>query len=180
MTAFLIYSKRCFLVNFFTEATLLVKNNKINNVYKGYHKIKNIPFLNYENLIVMPGIIDAHVHINEPGRENWEGFDTATKAAAIGGVTTVIEMPLNASPVTTDVKNFKLKQEASKGKLHVNCGFYGGIIPSNKNDIENLIKAGVFGIKGFLTHSGIDEFPNVSKTDLEAIAPIIKYYYIVS
>lgn len=178
MTAFLIYSKRCFLVNFFTEATLLVKNNKINNVYKGYHKIKNIPFLNYENLIVMPGIIDAHVHINEPGRENWEGFDTATKAAAIGGVTTVIEMPLNASPVTTDVKNFKLKQEASKGKLHVNCGFYGGIIPSNKNDIENLIKAGVFGIKGFLTHSGIDEFPNVSKTDLEAIAPIIKQYNI--
>lgn len=176
MTEFLIYSKRCFLVNFFTEATLLVKNNKINNVYKGYHKIKNIPFLNYENLIVMPGIIDAHVHINEPGRENWEGFDTATKAAAIGGVTTVIEMPLNASPVTTDVKNFKLKQEASKGKLHVNCGFYGGIIPSNKNDIENLIKAGVFGIKGFLTHSGIDEFPNVSKTDLEAIAPILKQY----
>ena len=126
----------------------------------------------------MPGIIDAHVHINEPGRETWEGFDTATKAAAIGGVTTLIEMPLNASPVTTNIDAFNLKQEASKDKLHVNCGFYGGVIPSNQNDLEGLIKAGVFGIKGFLTHSGIDEFPNVSKADLEAIAPILKEYNI--
>jgi allantoinase len=91
-------------------------------------------------------------------------------------VTTLIEMPLNASPVTTDVKSFLLKQDASKGKLHVNCGFYGGVIPTNKKDIEDLIKAGVFGIKGFLSHSGIDEFPNVSKLDLEAIAPILKQY----
>ncbi|WP_033960041.1 allantoinase AllB [Psychroserpens jangbogonensis] len=178
MTEFLIYSKRCFLVDFFTEATIHVKEQKIQNIYKGYHKIETISFLDYENLIVMPGIIDVHVHINEPGREDWEGFDTATKAAAIGGITTLIEMPLNASPVTTDLKAFKRKQEASKDKLHVNCGFYGGIIPSNKDDIEDLIIEGVFGIKGFLTHSGIDEFPNVSKTDLEAIAPILKKHNI--
>ncbi|MEH6535108.1 MAG: allantoinase AllB [Psychroserpens sp.] len=178
MTEFLIYSKRCFLVNFFTEATIHVKNHKIYNIYKGYHKIENVPFLDYKNLIVMPGIIDVHVHINEPGREDWEGFDTATKAAAIGGITTLIEMPLNASPVTTDLRAFQLKQETSKDKLHVNCGFYGGIIPTNINDIEDLINEGVFGIKGFLTHSGIDEFPNVSKIDLEAIAPILKKYNI--
>jgi len=174
MTELYIYSKRCFINNQFIESTLHIKDGKIHNIHSGFHKSSSLPFLDYENLIVMPGIIDVHVHINEPGREEWEGFDTATKAAAIGGITTLIEMPLNASPVTTDLKAFKLKQNASKDKLHVNCGFYGGIIPTNKNDIEDLINEGVFGIKGFLTHSGLDEFPNVSKTDLEAIAPILK------
>lgn len=176
MTEFLMYSKRCYIDNKFIEATLHIKNAKISNIYSGLHKIKSILFLDYSELIIMSGIIDVHVHINEPGREDWEGFDTATKAAAIGGVTTLIEMPLNASPVTTNLKAFRQKQDASKDKLHVNCGFYGGIIPTNKNDIEDLIKEGVFGIKGFLTHSGIDEFPNVSKIDLEAIAPILKKY----
>lgn len=178
MQEFLIYSKRCFLDNHFAEATIHIKNSKIYDVYNEYFTMESIPFINFENLIVMPGIIDAHVHINEPGREDWEGFDTATKAAACGGITTIIEMPLNASPVTTNIEAFKLKQKASINKLHVNCGFYGGIIPSNKKDIEDLIKAGVFGIKGFLTHSGIDEFPNVSKTNLEDIAPILKLHNI--
>ena len=174
MTELLIYSKRCYINEQFIESTIHIKNSKIHCIHSGVYKTSKLTFLDYKNLIIMPGIIDAHVHINEPGREDWEGFDTATKAAAIGGVTTLIEMPLNASPVTTDLKAFKQKQDASKDKLHVNCGFYGGVIPSNKNDIEDLIKEGVFGIKGFLTHSGIDEFPNVSKTDLEAIAPILK------
>ena len=178
MTEFLIYSKRCFINNQFVEATIHVKNSRIHDIYFSSQKIENITFLNYDSLIVMPGIIDAHVHINEPGREDWEGFNTATRAAAIGGVTTLIEMPLNASPVTTNVEAFKLKQRASENKLHVNCGFYGGIIPSNSNDIESLIDAGVFGIKGFLTHSGIDEFPNISKNQLEAIAPILKKHNI--
>jgi allantoinase len=175
MTEFLIHSDRCFIGDQFIEATLHIKAGKILKIYNGSNPLANIPYLDYINLIVMPGIIDAHVHINEPGRERWEGFDTATKAAAIGGVTTLIEMPLNASPVTTTVEAFKIKQEATKHKLHVNCGFYGGIIPTtNTNDIEGLLKAGVFGIKGFLTHSGIDEFPNVLKSHLEAIAPILK------
>ena len=176
MTEFLIHSKRCFIGKYFSEATLHIKNQKIHEVYKGEHKIDEIEYFDYGNLIVMPGIIDAHVHINEPGRTDWEGFDTATKAAAVGGITTLIEMPLNASPVTTTVDAFHMKQKASKGKLHVNCGFYGGVIPSNSEDIEELIKAGVFGIKGFLTHSGIDEFPNVTKDHLETIAPILKKY----
>ncbi|MEZ4855654.1 MAG: allantoinase AllB [Gelidibacter sp.] len=176
MTEFLIHSKRCFIDKTFKEATLHIKNKIIFQVFEGSHPIESIPFLDYGNLIVMPGIIDAHVHINEPGRTDWEGFDTATKAAAIGGVTTLIEMPLNASPVTTTVAAFNIKQKAAAQKLHVNCGFYGGIIPSNEKDIEALIKAGVFGIKGFLTHSGIEEFPNITKTNLEAIAPILKKY----
>jgi allantoinase len=126
--------------------------------------------------ILMPGIIDAHVHINEPGRTDWEGFDTATQAAAAGGVTTVVDMPLNASPVTTTVSAFNEKLEASKNKLHVNVGFYGGLVPGNKNDLEGLMQAGVLGIKCFLTHSGIDEFPNVNEKDIDEAMPIIAKY----
>jgi allantoinase len=176
MEEFLIYSNRCFVKKQLIGATLHIKGKNIFKIYDGKKKLHGIPFLDYENRIVMPGIIDAHVHINEPGREDWEGFDTATRAAAIGGITTLIEMPLNASPVTTTVDAFVLKQNTSKDKLHVNCGFYGGTIPSNTDDIEALIKSGVFGIKGFLAHSGIDEFPNVSQSDLEKIAPILKKY----
>ncbi|SDS56941.1 allantoinase [Polaribacter sp. KT25b] len=174
MSEFLIYSKRCFIDNKFIEATLHIKNKKIESILDGYHHLQGLSLFDYNNLIVMPGIIDAHVHINEPGRTHWEGFHTATRAAASGGITTLIEMPLNASPVTTTVSAFKLKQEASINKLHVNCGFYGGAIPNNDKDIEGLIEAGVFGIKGFLTHSGIDEFKNITKEHLEAIAPILK------
>ena len=159
-----------------TEATLHIKNGKISSIFKGYYILENIDIKSYENSIIMPGIIDAHVHINEPGRTDWEGFDSATKAAAIGGITTLIEMPLNANPVTTNIKAFEIKKQAAKNKLHVNCGFYGGAIPNNEKDIEPLINAGVFGIKGFLTHSGIDAFPNVSKEDLEKIAPILAKY----
>ncbi len=176
MTDVLIYSTSCFISGAFQEATLHLKEGKIHQIFKGLKHHDNLPFLNYADRIVMPGLIDAHVHINEPGREDWEGFNTATKAALKGGITTVIEMPLNASPVTTSVKAFELKQNATVNKRHVNCGFYGGLIPSNHNDIEALIQAGVFGIKGFLTHSGIDEFPNITKEDIDAVAPILKQY----
>ncbi len=130
------------------------------------------------DLVLMPGIIDAHVHINEPGRTEWEGFETATQAAAAGGLTTIIDMPLNASPVTTNIKAFNEKLEASKNKLHVNVGFYGGLVPGNKNDMEPLIKAGVLGIKCFLVHSGIDEFPNVNEHEIDAAMPIMAKYHI--
>ena len=125
------------------------------------------------NNILMPGMIDAHVHINEPGRTDWEGFDTATLAAAAGGITTVVDMPLNAIPVTTSAKYFDEKLKASKNKLHVNVGFYGGLIPGNQNDLEGLMQAGVLGIKCFLTHSGIDEFPNVGEKEIVAAMPLI-------
>jgi len=128
--------------------------------------------------ILMPGVIDVHVHINEPGRTDWEGFDTATQAAAAGGVTTIVDMPLNSSPVTTSKKAFDEKLAATKNKLNVNVGFYGGSIPGNANELEGLIKAGVLGIKCFLTHSGIDEFPNVTEKDLDEAMPIIAKYNI--
>ncbi|MEO7983776.1 MAG: allantoinase AllB [Bacteroidota bacterium] len=126
--------------------------------------------------VLMPGIVDPHVHINEPGRTNWEGFDTATKAAIAGGITSLVEMPLNASPVTTTAAAFDRKIHATEGKLHTNCGFWGGIIPGNENEIEPLVKKGVLGFKAFLTHSGIDEFPNVTEEDLRKAIPLIAKY----
>lgn len=170
---YLIYSKYCFINGSFQEASLHILDGTIKAVYSKFQEKEGIPILNYAELIVMPGIIDPHVHINEPGRTTWEGFETATKAAALGGITTLIEMPLNSDPVTTSAEAFEIKKQAAINKLHVNCGFYGGIIPSNLNDIEPLLDSGVFGIKGFLTHSGIDDFPNVNKTHLEQLAPFL-------
>jgi allantoinase len=123
--------------------------------------------------ILMAGVIDPHVHINEPGRTDWEGFDTAAKAAIAGGITTLVDMPLNSSPVTTTVKAFEEKLAAAQNKIHTNVGFWGGIVPGNENEIEGLIAKGVLGFKAFLTHSGIDEFPNVTEEDLRKAMPII-------
>ncbi|MGB5051703.1 MAG: allantoinase AllB [Caldilineaceae bacterium] len=156
------------------EATLILAEGQIKEVLAGKVQREHIPFESVGNKVIMPGVIDAHVHINEPGRTEWEGFETATKAAAAGGTTTLIEMPLNASPVTTTAAALKLKLEAAKGKLHVNCGFYGGVIPNNIDDLDELLRSGVFGIKAFLTHSGIDEFPNVTEADLRKALPILK------
>jgi len=121
----------------------------------------------------MAGIVDPHVHINEPGRTDWEGFDTATKAATAGGITTLVDMPLNSLPVTTTAKAFDEKVKAASGKLHANCGFWGGVVPGNEREIEPLIEKGVLGFKSFLTHSGIDEFPNSTESDLRKAMPLI-------
>lgn len=115
----------------------------------------------------MPGLVDAHVHLNEPGRAEWEGFETGTQAAACGGVTTVIDMPLNSIPPTTTVGNLREKVEAARGKVCVDVGFYGGIIPGNGGDLKKLAAEGVRGFKGFMIESGVDEFPMVTKEDIE-------------
>jgi allantoinase len=132
--------------------------------------------IDVENDVVMPGLIDAHVHINEPGRTEWEGFDTATKAAAAGGITTLIDMPLNSTPVTTNFANLRVKIEAVKNNAHVNVGFYGGVIPGNLYELEKMLQGGVFGIKAFLTHSGIDDFPNVQPSELHDVLILLKKY----
>ena len=167
-----IHSKRCWINGRLQEATILFNNGIITSIGIGVnHTLENTTDVG--NNILMPGIIDAHVHINEPGRTDWEGFDTATKAAAAGGITSIVDMPLNASPVTTTLDAFNLKLESTNGKMHVHGGFYGGLIPGNVNDIEALLDAGVLGIKAFLTHSGIDEFPNVGVEELNAIMPLL-------
>jgi allantoinase len=118
------------------------------------------------DLVVMPGLVDTHVHINEPGRTEWEGFDTATRAAAAGGVTTLVEMPLNSIPATTTVAALHQKFEAARGKLHVDVGFWGGVVPGNAAELSGLHEAGVFGFKCFLVPSGVPEFPHVDEAQL--------------
>lgn len=117
--------------------------------------------------VLLPGLVDTHVHVNEPGRTDWEGFDSATRAAARGGVTTIIDMPLNSIPPTVNVAALKEKVAATEGKRHVNVGFWGGAIPGNKADLRGLHDAGVFGFKCFLLHSGVDEFPPLDPDELE-------------
>jgi allantoinase len=167
-----IYSKNCWLDGKLQEATVIFSQGIITECREGKHDDEN-DFTDAEDDVLMPGVIDAHVHVNEPGRTDWEGFDTATQAAAAGGITTIVDMPLNASPVTTTLEAFQKKLKATKGKLHVNCGFYGGLVPGNENEIQKLIDAGVLGIKAFLTHSGIDEFPDVGEGELTTAMKIM-------
>jgi allantoinase len=122
---------------------------------------------------VLPGLVDTHVHINEPGRTEWEGFATATRAAAAGGVTTLIEMPLNAVPPTTSCGGLEAKRAAAAGQLSVDVGFWGGIVPENAAEIAPLWDAGVFGFKAFLCPSGVDEFPPVDERVLRAALPVL-------
>jgi allantoinase len=124
-----------------------------------------------EAAIVMAGLVDTHVHINEPGRADWEGFATATRAAAAGGVTTLVDMPLNSIPPTTTVAGFKAKLAAARGQCRVDVGFWGGVVPGNTAELASLFDLGVVGFKCFLIHSGVDEFPNVTEADLRAAMP---------
>jgi allantoinase len=123
--------------------------------------------------IVMPGLVDTHVHVNEPGRTEWEGFDTATRAAAAGGVTTILDMPLNSIPATTTVIALEGKRKAARGKSVVNVEFIGGLVPGNLGELEALRDAGVRAFKCFLSPSGVDEFPAVSERDLRKAFPML-------
>jgi allantoinase len=126
--------------------------------------------------LIMPGLIDPHVHINEPGRTEWEGFDSATKAAAAGGITTMIDMPLNSTPCTTNAKNLALKIKATENQLHVNCGFWGGVIPGNEKQLDELLRSGVFGLKAFMAPSGIDDFPKSRLKELLNAMEVLKKF----
>ena len=114
------------------------------------------------NLVVLPGVIDAHVHFNEPGRADWEGWEAGTRGAAAGGVTTVLEMPLNAHPPTTTPAAFDEKLAIASQKALVDFGLWGGLVPDNLDNLQILHQRGVIGFKAFMSHSGIEDFPRVS------------------
>ena len=154
-------------------AAVLIKGEKILDVVSQYNIPEGCPVEDMGNDVVMPGLVDVHVHINEPGRTEWEGFETATKAAASGGITTLVDMPLNCIPVTTTLDALNSKIASTKNKLFVDCGFYGGLIPGNLNDIEPLARAGVLGFKTFMSHSGIDEFPKITEENIRKALPIL-------
>jgi allantoinase len=116
--------------------------------------------------VLLPGLVDTHVHVNDPGRTEWEGFWTATRAAAAGGITTLLDMPLNSLPPTTTVGHLRTKQQVAAAKAHIDTGFWGGAIPSNVKDLRPLYEAGVFGFKCFLSPSGVEEFPELDQEQL--------------
>jgi allantoinase len=121
--------------------------------------------------VLMAGLVDSHVHVNEPGRTDWEGFETATRAAAAGGVTTIVDMPLNSIPPTTTLDGLRRKLDAARGKCAVDVAFWGGLVPGNTQALAPLDEAGVVGFKCFLIESGVEEFPHVTERDLRAALP---------
>src|SRR6185369_7937939 len=124
-----------------------------------------------DSQVIMPGLVDTHVHVNSPGRTEWEGFNSATRAAAAGGVTTLVDMPLNSIPPTTTLAGFKTKLETARDDCFVDVGFWGGVVPGNTGELAEMFAAGVVGFKCFLVPSGVDEFPHVTEADLRLAMP---------
>ena len=154
------------------SATVVIADGRINSVID-YAAVPDCPVEDLGDKVLMPGLVDTHVHINEPGRTEWEGFNTATQAAAAGGITTVVDMPLNCTPVTTTADALRQKLDALGDQLWVDCGFWGGVVPDNLDDLEELLRAGVLGVKSFTIHSGIDDFPKVDESHIRRALPIL-------
>ena len=153
-------------------ASIYVRGEKIVAVRPFEEVLKGCEIVEADDdSIVMPGLVDTHVHINSPGRTEWEGFHTATRAAAAGGVTTLIDMPLNSIPPTTTLAGFKTKLETAKNDCFVDVGFWGGVVPGNTSELAPMFAAGVVGFKCFLVPSGVDEFAHVTEDDLRVAMP---------
>ena len=172
-TIHVICSKRVVTPDGVGAATVHIRNGKITSV-RGHDDLPSgANVYDAGDSVVMPGLVDTHVHINEPGRTDWEGFTTATRAAAAGGVTTLIDMPLNNIPATTTVAALESKRTAARKKCWVNVGFWGGVVPGNSGKLRALGKAGVFGFKCFLVPSGVPEVENASESDLRTALPTL-------
>ncbi len=169
MTPELVIRGRALIDGAFREAEVQVLDGRISMIGEPGSGLtaQNVVEL-ADDEVLIPGLVDTHVHINEPGRTEWEGFDTATRAAAAGGVTTLIDMPLNSIPPTTTPENLRIKQDAGRGAVHVDVGFWGGAVPESLGHLRALHEAGVFGFKCFLTPSGVDEFGHLDGTQFEA------------
>jgi allantoinase len=170
----IIRGERVLLPTGLAAATLHVRDGKILTIEGHDARPPGVPVIDAGALLVTPGVVDSHVHLNEPGRTEWEGFSTASQAAASGGITTVVDMPLNCIPATTSAQNAELKREALRDQAHVDIAFWGGVIPGNSGELEGLKKFGIHGAKCFLCPSGVDEFPNVTRADLDLAMPVLR------
>ncbi len=159
-------SERVVLPDGLRAASLRVTDGRISAIGAYADRPAGVPEIDAGSHVVLPGLVDTHVHVNDPGRANWEGFEHATRAAAAGGVTTIVDMPLNSIPPTTSVFGLEAKRRAAAGSCHVDVAFWGGVVPGNTGDLEPLARAGVAGFKCFLSPSGVEEFGHVAEADL--------------
>ncbi|MFY1631707.1 allantoinase AllB [Solwaraspora sp. WMMB335] len=172
-------SRRAVLPDGERPAAVVVADGRIIAV-AGYHE--SVPATvdnDLGDVALLPGLVDTHVHVNEPGRTEWEGFATATVAAAAGGVTTIVDMPLNSLPPTVDTAALRVKRDAAAGRCYVDVGFWGGAIPGNQDLLAGLHAAGVFGFKAFLADSGVPEFPPLDADGLAAALAAVPALFVV-
>ncbi len=170
---FILRGTRVVLPDGLRPAGVHVRDSRIHAIHSPETTPSAIRIEEASNAVVMPGVVDTHVHINQPGRTAWEGFETATRAAVAGGITTLIEMPLNSIPATTTVEAFHEKVREAEGTCVVDTGFWGGVVPGNAGELQGLYEAGVFGFKCFLIDSGVPEFRAVTERDLREALPVL-------
>lgn len=173
-SANLIIRSRCVVMpERIAPASIRVREGVIASIGAWDETTNDAPLFDAGDAALLPGIVDAHVHINEPGRTAWEGFKTATKSAAAGGVTTLVDMPLNSVPATTTREGFAAKLAAARGRCFVDVAFWGGVVPGNARELRRLVAGGVRGFKCFLVPSGVEEFSHVTESDLREAMPEI-------
>lgn len=149
-------------------AVIEIKDGKIAAIIQGGTVPFSVPLIDCGNSVLMAGIVDTHAHINEPGRTEWEGFRTAARAAAAGGITSIVDMPLNSIPATVSLEALRVKSQAAAGQCAIDYGFWGGVIPGNVAELEPMVRAGIVGFKAFMIDSGVEEFPMSREADLRA------------
>ena len=171
--SFAIRSRRVVTHEGTRAATVHVTDQHISRVGTWDDVAGSTTLLDAGDFVIMPGLVDSHVHVNEPGRTQWEGFASATSSAAAGGITTICDMPLNSIPATTSVAALAVKQEAAAGQSVVSVEFIGGVVPGNTGELAGLTDAGVCAFKCFLSPSGVDEFQSVTESDLRIAFPVL-------
>src|SRR6202521_507666 len=165
------FSRRVVTPHRIEGAAVLVEDGRILDIVPPHQLPTQISVKDFGEAVILPGLVDSHIHINEPGRTEWEGFRTATRAAAAGGYTLLVDMPLNCLPATTTVAALEAKRKAASGQCHVDWKAWGGVVSDNQEHIEALAAAGVPGFKCFLIHPGIDGFTMVTEPELRAALP---------
>ncbi len=168
-----IRSKRAVTPEGIRPAKIVFENGRITGVESPEVQLGSMPVIDVQDLYILPGLIDTHLHVNEPGRTEWEGFETASRAAAAGGFTCLVDMPLNCVPATIDVHALEAKREAAGRSSIVDYAFWGGSICGNSAGLQTLSQAGVKGFKSFLVDSGVPEFAFVDEQELRRAMPVI-------
>jgi allantoinase len=173
MQELIVRSERVVFDDGVRPASIVIRDGRLAEVAGYSFDAVNVRRLDVGARAVLPGFVDTHVHVNDPGRTHWEGFDSATRAAAAGGITTIVDMPLNSIPATTTVNALAAKHAAARGRCHVDVAFWGGVVPGNAADLLPLARAGVRGFKCFLSPSGVEEFDHVTAADLREALPAV-------